>query len=141
MRRYLLTAALFAALACSNSTAADDPLLVVETSRHAYVTGDTINVVTRNIGAVALTYGLCRSELERHAGNRWVGRSQLPAGSACLDIGHRLAPGDTASNWIVLARDAPVGVFRLVVPFTVNGETGYRPRTRASNLFFVRGAP
>ncbi len=86
-------------------------------------------------------YGLYRAELERHEGNRWVGRSPLPAGSVCLDIGYSLEPGDSASNWIVLARDAPVGVFRLVVPYTVNGETEHRPRTRASSLFFVRGAP
>ena len=114
--RFLFVALFPLAVACSTSTETEEPLLRVQTTAQLYVVCDTIAVITANMGDTTLNLRFCDAEIERQQGNSFVARSALHPGTVCISGTSRLAAGDSTTGLIVLAPDAPVGVFRFIIP-------------------------
>lgn len=140
MRRNRFAVLLFPLFACSDSTEPERDLLHVEVTADSYVPGDTLEVITTNIGEETLSLQFCTAELERREGIQWTVRYPLlPPGAACTLLPDPIEPDERRTDKIVLRADVPVGVFRLVVPYALLYADEYELRSRASNLFFVFG--
>lgn len=86
----------------------------MQTEARRYTPGDTAAIVVKNSGSRALTYNLCRRELERQSDSDWrVVASFPPDGSACVSSLRVLPPNDSVRMRVPIPTDAPRGTYRL----------------------------
>lgn len=104
-------------LACHSSpTGTNRPTYLVETDRHEYASGDTIQVRATNLSNTTLEVGICGYSLQRLAQDGWVAVHDVPSrDEPCDAVAMLLPPNGSVGRAVPVRAVDGTGVFRVVV--------------------------
>ena len=118
----LLATLMLAAFGCGGSLATDPgpgKRVDVTVAKDAYISGDTVIAIVKNVSDVTLTYpyGFCKTALQRQLGGEWTTASP-PSDGCPLALG-LLGPGASVPQAYLLPSDVSPGLYRLTMPSPV----------------------